>query len=275
MEAEQNMNEDLVDFGFDQVPRDAKSGLVGEVFSDVAGRYDLMNDLMSFGVHRLWKAAFIDRLKPRAGMALLDVAGGTGDIVRAFCERISASQPAEKPKSDLGPTVRTASRAIVCDINFEMTVAGRDRAIDRPLNLKGAPTIEWVCGNAEALPVEDVTMDAVTIAFGLRNVTNRTLALAEAYRALKPGGHYLILEFSTVNEPLMARLYDRYSFSILPEIGALIARNRDAYRYLAESIRKFPRPNVLQTEMEAAGFGRVSYQLLSGGIAAIHSGWRI
>lgn len=272
MASNQKTEEDLVDFGFDQVPRSEKNSLVGAVFSDVAGRYDLMNDLMSFGIHRLWKAAFLDRLKPRAGMVLLDVAGGTGDIARAFAERIAASQPEKKP-----PAI---ARAIICDINFEMTAAGRDRAIDKPINLgsldpDSAPAIEWVCGNAEALPVDDAAMDAVTIAFGLRNVTDRPAALAEARRVLKPGGQYLILEFSTVDQPLLARFYDRYSFSVLPGIGALVARNRDAYRYLAESIRQFPKPNTLKAELEAAGFKRVSFQLLSGGIAAIHSGWRI
>jgi demethylmenaquinone methyltransferase/2-methoxy-6-polyprenyl-1,4-benzoquinol methylase len=258
---------DFVDFGFEDVPRAEKSGLVGAVFSDVAGRYDLMNDLMSLGVHRLWKAAFIDRLAPRPGMSLLDVAGGTGDIARGFCERIGSAGHGGVAKE---------SRATICDINFAMTATGRDKAIDRPFpEGTGSVAVDWVCGNAEMLPIADMSVDAVTIAFGLRNVTDRTAALMEAYRVLRPGGRYLVLEFSTVSLPLLAELYDRYSFSVVPQIGAVVARNKDAYRYLVESIRNFPRPDHLLAELQTAGFGRVSYQLLSGGIAAIHSGWRL
>ena len=257
--------EETIDFGFAEVPRDEKKSLVGDVFSGVAGDYDLMNDLMSGGVHRLWKAALIDRLRPRPGMFLLDVAGGTGDVARAFASHIS--QQSKEMDGDRAP-----SAGWVCDINFSMTRAGRDRAIDKPIDTD--VDIRWICGNAEQLPMPDRSVDAVTIAFGLRNVTDRAAAIAEARRVLRPGGQYLILEFSPVTQPLLADIYDAYSFRVLPEIGHFVARNRDAYRYLVESIRRFPDPDTLNAMIEQQGFGQVSYQLLSGGVAAIHSGWR-
>jgi len=256
---------ETVDFGFAEVPLDEKKSLVGDVFSGVAGDYDLMNDLMSGGVHRLWKAALIDRLRPRPGMFLLDVAGGTGDVVRAFAAHINQ----RTANLDTQPP---PSAGWVCDINYAMTRAGRDRAIDKPIG--GEVDIRWICGNAEQLPLPDSSVDVVTIAFGLRNVTDRAAAIAEARRVLRPGGQYLILEFSPATQPLLADIYDAYSFRVLPHIGQLVARNREAYLYLVESIRRFPDPDALKEMIEQQGFGRASYQLLSGGVAAIHSAWR-
>jgi len=239
-------------FGFREVAEGAKTGLVREVFDSVAGRYDLMNDLMSGGVHRLWKSALIDTLRPRAGMDLLDVAGGTGDIARRFLD------------AGGGPVT-------VCDINESMLHVGRDKSIDRGL-LRG---IDWVVGDAEALPFPDCSVGACTIAFGLRNVTHIDRALAEARRVLRPGGRFLCLEFSHVTIPWLEALYDRYSFNVLPALGAIVAKDRDSYQYLVESIRHFPPQAMLAAMMAKAGFERVTYRNLSGGIAAIHSGWRL
>ncbi len=239
-------------FGFRTVGEDEKSSLVRAVFDDVAPRYDLMNDLMSMGIHRLWKAAMLDWLRPRPGMALLDVGGGTGDIAFRFRARGG------------GPVV-------VCDINREMLAVGRDRAIDRNLT----EDIEWVCGDAEALPIPDRSVDAYTIAFCLRNVTHIDQALGEARRVLRPGGRFLCLEFSHVVLPVLRQIYDQYSFRVLPWLGEVVASNRDAYQYLVESIRRFPPQAQLAARMEAAGLGAVKYRNLSGGIAALHSGWRL
>jgi demethylmenaquinone methyltransferase / 2-methoxy-6-polyprenyl-1,4-benzoquinol methylase len=239
-------------FGFREVAEGAKTGLVREVFDSVAGRYDLMNDLMSGGVHRLWKSALIDTLRPRVTMDLLDVAGGTGDIARRFLDAGGGS-------------------VTVCDINESMLRVGRDKSIDRGL-LRG---IDWVVGDAEALPFPDCSVGAYTIAFGLRNVTRIDRALAEARRVLRPGGRFLCLEFSHVTVPWLEALYDRYSFNVLPVLGAVVAKDRDSYQYLVESIRRFPPQEMLAAMMAKAGFERVTYRNLSGGIAAIHSGWRL
>ena len=239
-------------FGFRTVREQEKASLVRAVFDDVAPRYDLMNDLMSAGIHRLWKAAMLDWLRPRPGMSLLDVGGGTGDIAFRFARRGG------------GPVV-------VCDINREMLAVGRDRAIDRNL---GAD-IQWVCGDAECLPIPDRAVEAYTIAFCLRNVTHIDQALADARRVLKPGGRFLCLEFSHVVLPLLDRVYDAYSFHLLPWLGQMVAGNREAYQYLVESIRKFPPQAELAERMRAAGLAQVSYRNLSGGIAALHSGWRL
>ena len=243
---------ETVDFGFQKVDRNAKAGMVKGVFDSVASRYDLMNDVMSAGVHRLWKAALIDRLKPRASMRLLDVAGGTGDIARRFLDH-------------------GGQDVTVCDINAEMVSAGRDRAIDSGI-LGG---IEWVVGNAECLPVPDSAFDAYTIAFGLRNVTDIDAALREARRVLKPGGQFLCLEFSRVVLPGMAALYDRYSFDVVPKLGRWVARDEESYAYLVESIRRFPDQDALAARMAEAGLGNISVQNMSGGVVAIHSAWRI
>jgi len=242
------------DFGFRDVGEDEKTRLVREVFDHVAGRYDLMNDLMSGGIHRRWKAELIDRLKPRPGEILLDLAGGTGDIARRFLGRAGRS-----------------GQVIVCDINASMVAAGRDRALDDGI-LGG---ITWLVGDAEALPMADASIDCCTIAFGLRNVTRKQRALEEAHRVLKPGGRFFCLEFSRVKAAPLRRLYDLYSFSVLPRLGAVVARDRDAYQYLVESIRRFPPQAELAAMMGRAGFEQVGWRDLSGGIAAIHSGWRL
>jgi demethylmenaquinone methyltransferase / 2-methoxy-6-polyprenyl-1,4-benzoquinol methylase len=238
-------------FGFRNVREAEKRSLVGAVFDSVARRYDLMNDLMSGGVHRLWKAAMLDWLNPRPDMVLLDVAGGTGDIALRFLERGGGS-------------------VVVVDVNREMLSVGRDRGIDRGV-LRG---ISWVCGDAERLPIADASVDAYTVAFGIRNVTRVEQALAEAHRVLKPGGRFLCLEFSRVSLPVLDRLYETYSFRVLPALGHFVARDADAYRYLAESIRRFPAQETFAQLIRAAGLELVRWRNLSGGIAALHSAWR-
>jgi demethylmenaquinone methyltransferase / 2-methoxy-6-polyprenyl-1,4-benzoquinol methylase len=245
-----------VDFGFRRVPREEKRGLVGAVFESVAPRYDLMNDLMSGGVHRLWKAELVDRLRPRPGEAVLDLAGGTGDVALRILERVEA---------------RGGARIVVCDLTVAMLETGRDRALDQGI-LGG---IAWIAGDAQALPLADASLDACAIAFGLRNVTDVAAALAEIRRVLKPGGRFFCLEFSRVVLPWLAALYDLYSFQVLPLLGECVAGDRDAYQYLVESIRRFPAQEELERLMREAGFGRVGHRNLSGGIAAIHSGWRL
>jgi demethylmenaquinone methyltransferase/2-methoxy-6-polyprenyl-1,4-benzoquinol methylase len=245
---------DEVDFGFRRVAREEKQGLVRGVFERVAGRYDLMNDLMSMGLHRLWKAEMITALKPRPGMRLLDVAGGTGDIAFRFLDRAGEG-----------------ASAVVCDINPAMVSVGRDRAIDAT-RLEG---IDWVVGNAEALPLPDRSVDAYTIAFGIRNVTDIQQALKEARRVLKPGGHFLCLEFGHVALPGLDKLYDLYSFQVLPRLGAAVAGDEESYRYLAESIRRFPKKDAFAAMMANAGLMQVRQRDLSGGIVNLHSGWRV
>ncbi len=243
-------------FGFRDVDEDEKEGLVREVFSSVARRYDLMNDLMSGGIHRLWKDAFVEWLNPQPGWQVLDVAGGTGDI---------AFRIAEMARARGGD-----ARVTVCDINPDMVAEGVRRAAE-----KGERAIAWVCGDAEKLPVPDASQDAYTIAFGIRNVTHIDRALAEAARVLKPGGRFLCLEFSHVEAPGLDALYDRYSFSVLPRLGKLVADDEEAYRYLAESIRRFPPQNAFAKMIEKAGLSRVKVRNLMGGIAAMHSAWKI
>jgi demethylmenaquinone methyltransferase/2-methoxy-6-polyprenyl-1,4-benzoquinol methylase len=242
------------DFGYRLVGEHEKAGLVRAVFDTVAGRYDLMNDLMSGGIHRLWKAELIDRLNPHPGETLLDVAGGTGDVALGIIERRGAE-----------------GEVIVCDINRAMLEIGRDRAIDRGV-LRG---IDWLCGDAERLPVASASVDAYTIAFGLRNVTHLDAALGEARRVLKPGGRFFCLEFSHVVVPRLAQLYDFYSFQIVPRLGQIVAGDRDPYQYLVESIRRFPAQDALLKRIEQAGFERARYRNLTGGIAALHSAWRL
>ncbi len=239
-------------FGFRSVPEGEKASLVRGVFGRVASRYDLMNDLMSLGVHRLWKAAMMDWLNPRPGMALLDVGGGTGDIAFRFLER-------------------GGGHVFVCDITTAMVAVGRDRAVDRGI-LDG---ITWICGDAEDLPVADGSVDAYTTAFCLRNVTHVSRALGEARRVLKPGGRFLCLEFSRLAVPALDGLYDSYSFRVLPALGQAVAGDRAAYRYLAESIRRFPSQEPFAAMIAEAGLSQVTYRNLAGGIAALHSGWRI
>jgi len=254
-------------FGAREVPLDEKQTLVDDVFHSVASRYDLMNDLMSGGLHRAWKDALVTAVNPppkgRPGrlektperaFALLDIAGGTGDV--AF--RVAAAG---------GP----GTRVTVADINTEMLAVGRERAKAQRLD----KIVSFIEGNAEKLPLPDRSFDAVTIAFGIRNVPRIEAALAEAYRVLRIGGHFLCLEFSNVDVPGLDRLYDLYSFNVIPAVGRAVTGDADAYRYLVESIRKFPRPKVFTEIMRDAGFRRPSHQPLTGGIVAIHSGWRL
>lgn len=248
---------DATDFGYETVPVSEKAKRVAGVFDSVAGRYDLMNDLMSGGVHRLWKATLLDWLDPRPGQTLLDVAGGTGDIAFRFLERAN-TRPGAPAKS------------ILCDINANMLLSGKAREQAASL----APQLAWVCGNAECLPLPDRHVDAYTIAFGIRNVTHIDRALREARRVLKPGGRFLCLEFSDVQVPILDVLYKQYSFSAIPEIGRLVTGDGDAYRYLVESIQRFPNQKRFAEMIEDAGFSRVSFRNLSGGISALHSGWR-
>ncbi len=241
-------------FGFRTVLENEKSGLVRGVFDAVAPKYDLMNDLMSAGIHRAWKAEMVNILSPRTGETIADLAGGTGDIAFRILKRMGHKSPP----------------ITICDINTEMLAIGRNRAIDNG-HLEG---IQWVCGNAETLPFPDTHFDALSIAFGLRNVTHIQAALAEARRVLKPGGRFVCLEFSKVLVPLLDKLYDTYSFKVLPWLGEFVAGDRDAYTYLAESIRQFPDQKSLANKMTRAGFSQISVRNLNGGIAAIHTGWR-
>ena len=241
-------------FGFEPVDPAVKAGRVRAVFDSVAGRYDLMNDLMSGGVHRLWKEAMLDWLAPRPGYRYLDVAGGTGDIAQRLLDRTKGQ-----------------GEVVLADINEAMLKVGRDRAYDRGW----VGPVRFVAGDAMRLPFPDRRFDACTIAFGLRNVTRIDAALTEMRRVLKPGGRFLCLEFSRVVLPGVDRLYDAYSFAVLPRVGRLVAGDRAAYAYLAESIRRFPDQETLEGLMRAAGFAQVKHRNLSGGIAAIHSGWRV
>lgn len=241
-------------FGYREVPVADKQKLVGEVFSSVAGKYDVMNDLMSFGIHRLWKRHFVATSGIRRGDRVLDLAGGTGDIAALLL-----------------PRVGDAGEVVVGDINAAMLSAGRDRLLDRGL-LAG---LRWAQMNAEALPFPDASFDAVTIAFGLRNVTDKDRALAEMHRVLKPGGRALILEFSRVRQDWLKPLYDFHSFQVLPRIGQLVAHDKASYQYLAESIRKHPDQATLKAMMDAAGFRNVEVRNLSAGIVAIHRGYRV
>ncbi len=259
-----NEEEQRAWFGFREVHETEKASLVRGVFDSVAGRYDLMNDLMSGGVHRLWKASMMDWLAPRPGLHLVDVAGGTGDIAFRVLDRIG------------GPDAAAASGSsiTVCDMTPAMLQVGRDRAIDRGL-LGHDWRIDWVAGNAEDLPLADRSCDAYTIAFGLRNVTRIDRALAEARRVLRPGGRFLCLEFSQVALPILARLYDLYSFRMLPLLGQMVAGDRESYQYLVESIRRFPPQEALAARIAAAGLSQVKFRNLTGGIAALHSAWRL
>ena len=246
-------SDDSADFGFTRVDRAAKAGLVREVFDSVASRYDLMNDLMSGGVHRLWKRFTVELSAARAGQTVLDIAGGTGDLAAKFSRLV-------------GPD----GRVILADINAAMLEVGRDRLID-----KGATgNIDVVQADAQALPFENDSIDCITIAFGLRNVTDKAMALDSMLRVLRPGGRLLILEFSKPTSPLLAKIDDQYSFQVLPAMGKLVAQDADSYRYLAESIRKHPDQETLLALMEDAGFANVSYHNMTGGIVAVHRGFK-
>ena len=241
-----------VDFGFKTVDRAEKRTLVRNVFDSVASRYDLMNALMSLGVHRLWKRDFIEALDPRPNRTLLDLAGGTGDICTGWLRKGG------------GP-------AILSDINESMLSVGRDRALSNAL----IGDLSFLVTDAESIPLPDSSVDRVSMAFGLRNCTNKDRVIAEARRVLRPGGKFLVLEFSKLQIAAFEKLYDTWSFKALPAIGRTVANDAASYQYLAESIRMFPDQETLKSMMQTAGLERVSYRNLSGGIAAIHSGWRL
>jgi demethylmenaquinone methyltransferase/2-methoxy-6-polyprenyl-1,4-benzoquinol methylase len=240
-------------FGFKTVDEDQKAGLVHGVFSNVASKYDVMNDAMSLGIHRLWKDAMMDWLAPRPGQKLLDVAGGTGDISFRFLDRAPSAA------------------ATVLDMTESMLIEGRKRAEGDAR----ADRLDWVVGDAMALPFEANVFDVYTISFGIRNVTRIEDALSEAYRVLRPGGRLMVLEFSQIPNDLMQKAYDLYSFNVIPRLGQAIANDRDSYQYLVESIRKFPDQETFAGMIRTAGFGNVKYRNLSMGIAALHSGWKL
>ena len=248
-----NSNQKTTHFGFQTVDEDAKAGMVHGVFSNVANKYDVMNDAMSMGIHRIWKDAMMNWLAPRAGQKLLDVAGGTGDISFRFLKRASNAH------------------ATVLDMTEAMLVAGAKRAEASQMS----DSLNWVVGDAMALPFADNTFDVYTISFGIRNVTRIQDALTEAYRVLRPGGRMMVLEFSQIPNDMMQKVYDLYSFNVIPQLGQMIAGDRDSYQYLVESIRKFPKQDVFADMIREAGFDNVKYRNTSMGIAALHSGWKI
>ncbi|HIQ40371.1 MAG TPA: bifunctional demethylmenaquinone methyltransferase/2-methoxy-6-polyprenyl-1,4-benzoquinol methylase UbiE [Sulfurivirga caldicuralii] len=241
-----------VDFGFKEVPWEEKVKHVKSVFDAVADKYDLMNDVMSFGIHRLWKRFAVETAGVRPGMRVLDVAGGTGDLTKALARRVAPN-----------------GEVVLADINENMVNVGRRRLVDAGV----AQWVDFAIANAEQLPFEEDCFDRVTIAFGLRNVTDKAAALREMARVLKPGGQVLILEFSQVEGELLRKAYDFYSFHILPRMGKVIAKDEDSYRYLAESIRKHPSQQALKEMMLEAGFDRAEYTNLNQGIVALHRGW--
>lgn len=240
-------------FGFQTVAEEDKAGKVHGVFTNVASKYDVMNDVMSVGIHRVWKDAMMDWLAPRDGQRLLDVAGGTGDISFRFLKRAPGA------------------RATVLDMTESMLIEGQKRAEAESM----AEKLDWIVGDAMALPFEDNVFDVYTISFGIRNVTRIPDALSEAYRVLKPGGRLMVLEFSQLPNEGLQKLYDLYSFNVIPKMGKLIANDADSYQYLVESIRKFPDQELFASMIREAGFDMVKYRNLSMGIAALHSGWKI
>ncbi|MDU8910978.1 bifunctional demethylmenaquinone methyltransferase/2-methoxy-6-polyprenyl-1,4-benzoquinol methylase UbiE [Aestuariicoccus sp. MJ-SS9] len=240
-------------FGFSEVPEDEKAGRVQGVFNSVASKYDVMNDAMSLGIHRVWKDAMMDWLAPRSGQRLLDVAGGTGDISFRFLKRAGHGH------------------ATVLDLTEPMLVEGRKRAEAGAM----ADSLDWVVGDAMALPFPDNTFDVYTISFGIRNVTRPQDALAEAFRVLRPGGRLMVLEFSQIPNEMMQKVYDLYSFNIIPRMGQVIAGDRDSYQYLVESIRRFPDQETFLGMIRAAGFEQAKYRNLTMGVACLHSGWKI
>lgn len=246
-------NQATTHFGFRDVPEGDKAGMVHGVFTRVASKYDVMNDLMSLGIHRIWKDAMMDWLAPRPGQRLLDVAGGTGDVAFRFLARAPGTT------------------ATVCDMTESMLVEGRHRAEADRL----ADRLDWVVGDAMALPFPDNSFDVYTISFGIRNVTRIPDALSEAYRVLRPGGRLMVLEFSQIPNDLLQWAYDRYSFNVIPVMGQVVAGDRDSYQYLVESIRKFPDQESFAAMIRAAGLGQVKYRNLTLGIAALHSGWKL
>lgn len=240
-------------FGAETIPEDEKAGRVHGVFTSVASKYDIMNDVMSGGVHRLWKEAMMDWLAPRAGQRLLDVAGGTGDVAFRFLARAPGAT------------------ATVFDMTQGMLDEGRKRAEAEQM----ADRLDWVCGDAMALPFADASFDVYTISFGIRNVTRPQEALSEAFRVLRPGGRLMVLEFSQIPNEGLQWAYDRYSFNVIPAMGKMITGDRDSYQYLVESIRQFPDQETFAGMIRDAGFDQVKYRNLTMGVAALHSGWKI
>ncbi|KAH6804205.1 S-adenosyl-L-methionine-dependent methyltransferases superfamily protein [Perilla frutescens var. frutescens] len=256
-------------FGFKEVREEEKSRMVGNVFTSVASSYDLMNDLMSGGLHRLWKERLVSKLNPFPGMKHLDVAGGTGDVAFRILESIhSVGHRAIRDIHD--DNLLEETQIFVCDINPNMLGVGKKRAQERGLGED--KSLIWVEGDAEQLKFGDDSMDGYTIAFGIRNVTHIEKALAEAYRVLKPGGRFLCLELSHVELPIFKDLYDYYSFAVIPAVGELVAGDRESYQYLVESIRRFPKQEKFAAMIAGAGFQKVEYENLVGGVVAIHSG---
>ena len=246
-------HEKTTHFGFQDVPEGEKAGRVRGVFNSVASKYDVMNDAMSLGIHRIWKDAMMDWLAPRAGQKLLDVAGGTGDISFRFLKRAGRGH------------------STVLDLTEPMLIEGRKRAEADAM----ADSLNWVVGDAMALPFADNSFDVYTISFGIRNVTRPQEALNEAFRVLRPGGRLMVLEFSQIPNDLMQKAYDLYSFNVIPRLGQAIAGDRDSYQYLVESIRKFPDQDTFLGMVRAAGFENAKYRNLSMGVACLHSGWKI
>nr|Q31IM5.1 RecName: Full=Ubiquinone/menaquinone biosynthesis C-methyltransferase UbiE; AltName: Full=2-methoxy-6-polyprenyl-1,4-benzoquinol methylase; AltName: Full=Demethylmenaquinone methyltransferase [Hydrogenovibrio crunogenus XCL-2] len=253
MTTEHSQSKKTIDFGFSEVPLEEKVKKVKGVFDSVAGNYDIMNDVMSFGIHRLWKRHAIELSGIRPGNVVLDLAGGTGDLTKAFAKRVGKT-----------------GRVVLADINESMVRVGRDRLTNEGI----IGNVDYTITNAEALTYPDNTFDLVTISFGLRNVTNKDKALEEIYRVLKPGGQLMVLEFSKVTQPLLAKAYDFYSFNILPKMGKLIADDEASYQYLAESIRMHPDQETLKKMMLEAGFDKAEYLNMSEGIVALHRGWK-
>ena len=241
-------------FGFETVLESRKASLVEDIFSNVALKYDLMNDAMSLGVHRLWKDALIDWLNPQPGQRLIDVAGGTGDVSFRFIER-----------------AKCMAHATILDMTKAMLTEGQKRSETKNL----AKNLDWVCGDAMSLPFNDESFDVYAISFGIRNVTDINKAVAEAYRVLKVGGRMVVLEFGQIPDDFLQTIYDKYSFNIIPELGRLIAGDKKSYQYLVESIRKFPDQDKFSKILISEGFENVKYRNMSFGIAAIHSGWKI
>ncbi|XP_035514310.1 2-methoxy-6-polyprenyl-1,4-benzoquinol methylase, mitochondrial isoform X1 [Morone saxatilis] len=276
-------------FGFETVPETEKAKRVYKVFENVAQKYDVMNDAMSLGIHRVWKDMLLRAMHPQPGVRLLDVAGGTGDIAFRFLEYVQSQQERQKRRAarstqtpswqDISTNYSTEdedgpqeSKAVVCDINKEMLKVGKQKADSMGISAAG---LSWVVGDAEELPFDDDQFDIYTIAFGIRNVTHIDQALQEALRVLKPGGRFMCLEFSKVTNPVLARLYDTYSFQMIPVLGEVIAGDWKSYQYLVESIRKFPDQEEFKGMIEDAGFYCVHYHNLTGGVVALHSGFKL